>query len=75
MAYKCLVCGGKMKKTGTGYEPWECMDCGARASETYYGGLAFDAVYFDDDDSDVGCMACGNPAYPECKTSCPLFDD
>lgn len=27
MAYTCLVCGGKMKKTGTGYEPWECMDC------------------------------------------------
>ena len=21
------------------------------------------------------CAACGNPAYPECKTSCPLFDD
>ena len=22
-----------------------------------------------------GCRACGNPAYPNCKSSCPLFDD
>lgn len=21
------------------------------------------------------CRACGNPAYPECMDSCPLFDD
>lgn len=24
---------------------------------------------------EVGCAACGNPCYPKCKTSCPLFDD
>ena len=24
---------------------------------------------------DEGCSACGNPVYPECKSSCPLFDD
>lgn len=24
---------------------------------------------------DVACDACGNPAYPACKISCPLFDD
>ena len=77
MSYTCLVCGGKMKKVGNGYEPWECTECGARAYESQYGGLAFDAEYFDDygEDSDVGCIACGNPAYPDCKTSCPLFDD
>ena len=23
----------------------------------------------------AGCAACGNPAYPECKYSFPLFDD
>jgi hypothetical protein len=22
----------------------------------------------------AGCQACGNPAYPECKDSCPMFD-
>ena len=74
MANRCLVCGGKMKKTGSGYEPWECMDCGARASESCHGWLAFSAEYFDDD-TDVGCVACGNPAYPKCKISCPIFDD
>ena len=21
------------------------------------------------------CIACGNPAYPQCKASCPIFDD
>ena len=21
------------------------------------------------------CSACGNPAYPNCKTSCSIFDD
>ena len=28
-----------------------------------------------DDDGDEGCAACGNPDYPLCKTSCPLYDD
>lgn len=31
--------------------------------------------YDEDNDTEVGCDACGNPAYPACKTSCPLFDD
>ncbi len=22
-----------------------------------------------------GCRACGNPMYPDCMDSCPLFDD
>ena len=22
----------------------------------------------------AGCRACGNPDYPRCKDSCPLFD-
>ena len=29
----------------------------------------------DDDSGDEGCMACGNPDYPNCKSSCPLCDD
>ena len=28
----------------------------------------------EDDYSEPGCAACGNPAYPMCKDSCPLFD-
>lgn len=78
MSYSCLVCGGEMEKIGDGYEPWRCKDCGARASESCHGGLAFDAEYFDDDDQDYSefaCNACGNPAYPDCMSSCPLYDD
>lgn len=29
----------------------------------------------EDDDIEEGCRACGNPAYPDCKSSCSLFDD
>ncbi|WP_163428033.1 hypothetical protein [Eubacterium pyruvativorans] len=29
----------------------------------------------DDDDMGDGCAACGNPAYPECMSSCPMYDD
>ena len=29
----------------------------------------------DDDYEDFGCVACGNPAYPNCKASGPMFDD
>lgn len=29
-----------------------------------------DAIYVP-----VGCRACGNPAFPNCKSSCPMFDD
>ena len=27
------------------------------------------------DEPGEGCKACGCPAYPDCKTSCDLFDD
>lgn len=35
--------------------------------------------YYDEDEYDdglppVGCRACGGP-YPDCKDSCPIFDD
>ena len=35
-----------------------------------------DDWYDDDDDDDIpeGCAACGGP-YPQCTTSCKLFDD
>ena len=29
----------------------------------------------EDDEIDEECRACGNPAYPNCKSSCSLFDD
>ena len=77
MSYKCLVCGGKMKKVKSADKVWECTECGAVGAESCYGGLAFDAEYFDDygEENDVGCTGCGNSAYPNCKSSCPLFDN
>lgn len=27
------------------------------------------------DDMPEGCAACGNPAFPNCTYSCPMFDD
>ena len=33
------------------------------------------STVYDDDDGENGCVACGNPAYPNCMSSCPLFDD
>ena len=38
----------------------------------------YDNEYADEDEGygdEVGCAACGNPAYPHCKASCPMFDD
>lgn len=29
----------------------------------------------DDDEKPSGCVACGNPAFPNCKISCNMFDD
>lgn len=44
-----------------------------------YEDYSDDDIYCDyddyDGDDDVGCIACGNPAYPDCKSSCPMFDD
>lgn len=56
---------------GTVYEHW--TDRGGNAHTYVEICKAYDED--DDDDGDVGCDACGNPAYPKCKDSCPLFDD
>ena len=58
------------------YAQWDeqilCADCAIEAYEA-----EVDEEYDEDDNDldDEGCVACGNPAYPECKSSCPLFDD
>ena len=53
----------------------KCPECGATLrkidDETYY---CPNCVVEDDYDDDEGCRACGNPAYPDCQDSCPLFD-
>ena len=41
------------------------------------GMIDLDAFLDDEDSQEMPecCSACGNTAYPECQSSCPLFDD
>lgn len=60
-----------------------CPDCGHRLSRSKDIWGNWDGSYIcyhcannsDEDDYEEGCAACGNPAYPNCKASCPMFDD
>jgi hypothetical protein len=49
-----------------------CKTCGHTINHDDYDY----EEYFEECDEDVpyGCAACGGP-YPQCKTSCKLFDD
>ena len=81
----CDECGTLMEyhpalNYGDGY--WECPKCYNSITEDDIDcgyDEAFDVTYdIDDYDnilSEPGCCECGNPAYPKCKTSCPMFDD
>ncbi len=66
---------------------YRCPHCGKRLERviknTFIKYYCDEHGYFDkfelDDDYEVGgmpkgCAACGGP-YPDCKTSCKLFDD
>lgn len=64
---KCPVCGSPMNDN---YETfWDCDNCGEHVAKPGYS--------FEEDDNDIlpkACAACGGP-YPQCTTSCKLFDD
>ena len=60
-----------------------CGNCAINYIENQIaaGMATFDEI---DDDEDIGnddilsnpgCAACGNPNYPNCQTSCPIFDN
>lgn len=49
-----------------------CADC---AAQVFYNDITEDSDYDDDEDRNEGCVACGNPAYPDCMSGCPAFDD
>lgn len=54
----------------TDADHWRCPHCGTTGT-FFDGGFCYDS----DDDMPACCAACGNTAYPRCKTSCPIFDD
>ena len=66
----CKECGALMDLDGV----LRCPSCGYSVEREDYDY----EEYFDDDCDDdripTGCMACGGP-YPQCTTSCKLFDD
>lgn len=44
----------------------------------YCGECACDiygSTHDEDDMTPYGCISCGNPAYPDCMSSCDMFDD
>ena len=74
---KCPECGAKLDSTETF---WDCPECGYFKVKSKYARLEaanerFLKKFFDNDDMPEGCAACGNPADPDCQSSCPLFDD
>lgn len=74
--YKCIECGNSMVKADE--EVLVCPSCQHSVDiedygyeneyDDYYSSIAGDL-----DDAPEGCMACGGP-YPQCTTSCKLFD-
>lgn len=49
------------------------------SGSNYYCGECACGIYgsnYDEDDvTPYGCIACGNPAYPNCMSGCDMFDD
>ena len=72
----CDGCGEQMNDQPgftTDSGEWICTECG------YPNDVTDDNIIWDDDPSyysgiPEGCAACGGP-YPNCKDSCPIFDD
>ena len=66
-----------------GYGNWTCTICGhinpineneIIEDDDFGNDASYDFDPEDDILSEPGCAACGNPAYPKCKPSCPMFD-
>lgn len=75
----CTHCGALMNTVG---DSFECPNCGKSIRVKGYEYDEPDDVewssaitnMYDGDTPGAGCMACGGP-YPNCKTSCSIFDD
>ncbi|MDD3221023.1 MAG: hypothetical protein PHG07_01380 [Lachnospiraceae bacterium] len=67
MAKKCPSCGKTMNSHETF---WDCDNCGE-----FIVKKGYETKEERGEQIPFGCSACGNPAYPDCKLSCNLFDD
>lgn len=60
---------------------WECKKCGCinfiNADNIFDISemLNTEIETYEDIYNYPGCVACDNPNFPKCKTSCPMFDD
>ena len=84
--YYCPECGNKMTYIG-GLLDWECQKCGIEGSLEWdhvnnesrmriAKEYTYEEIYADP----VGnqpecCKSCGCSAYPDCLSSCKIFDD
>ena len=67
MAKKCPTCGKKMEEYDAFYT---CDEC-----DVFIYKRGYEPREEKPERMPAGCSACGNPAYPDCKSSCSLFDD
>lgn len=76
--YVCPVCGSTMNITDEETLVVECPCCGSIGSADFDGDEDSVDIWGRDtsssDDMPEYCNICGGP-YPNCKTSCKLFDD
>lgn len=83
MFVRCDMCGTYMNyqegSAGGLDGRWICPSCGTKVREmTAYNQLGrendLQAMRWDYEEMPPGCAACGGP-WPDCKTSCKLYDD
>ena len=77
---KCPICNNNMdydelcSSSILGLEMVYCPECGYEGE--LENGIVSDRQFSNDDDIPVGCNTCGNATnYPNCKWSCPMFDE
>lgn len=70
----CPICGAELSDEGyTDDKGNECLYCTMCNKYLYPNEVAYEDCD-DDDDIPFCCKACGGP-YPDCMSSCKIFDD
>lgn len=83
--YPCPECGGKMRYVG-GLLDWECRDCEAEGELVYDDvnneycieiakSYSLEEIYKNPIANMPDCCKGCSSAYPDCLTSCKIFDN